>query len=87
MKINQSSQLKSQNTPHVFQVLELQLLCEDIYHVTLGCAAGTVPSYKAGQYLEIILDGTGVAFSIACAPESDQKTLELHIQKLPGKPN
>ncbi|WP_067515783.1 hypothetical protein [Endozoicomonas ascidiicola] len=85
MTTNQGSQNKS--TSQTFLTTELQLLTEDVYRVILTAEAGFVPDYKAGQYLEIIVDGDAMAFSIASAPMPQQKTLELHIQKLPGKPN
>lgn len=78
----------NQVTTQSFQVLDLQLLSEDVYQVILQCNQGYVPDYKAGQYLEILLaDGEACAFSIASEPVSQQKALELHIQKLPGRAN
>ena len=69
-----------------FQVLDVQLLGADVYRVRLQCNEGFVPEYCAGQYLEILLgENDACAFSIASAPSLEQKTLELHIQKVPGK--
>ncbi|MDD7805156.1 MAG: NAD(P)H-flavin reductase [Endozoicomonas sp. (ex Botrylloides leachii)] len=69
-----------------FQVIDVQLLAADVYRVQLGCDQGYVPQYYAGQYLEILLgDSDALAFSIASAPSNNQKSLELHIQKLSGR--
>ena len=79
--------IPEKTTSQVFQVANLQLLSVDVYRVTLQAEAGSVPRYNAGQYLEILVDGEASAFSIASAPTDQQKSLELHIQKLSGKAN
>ncbi len=75
-------------TTKLFQVTDIQLLGANIYRVQLSCLEGYIPDYSAGQYLEIVLEqGMASAFSIASAPTVNQKKLDLHIQKLPGKKN
>ncbi len=71
-----------------FQVTDIQLLGASVYRVQLSTLEGHLPAYAAGQYLEIVLEKRiASAFSIASAPVINQKKLELHIQKLPGKKN
>ncbi|PJE80619.1 CDP-6-deoxy-L-threo-D-glycero-4-hexulose-3-dehydrase reductase [invertebrate metagenome] len=67
---------------------DMQLLGSSVYRIQICCNEGSVPAYKAGQYLEVMLpDGSGCAFSIASAPETGQKMLELHVQYLPDRPS
>lgn len=74
------------NVTHSFQVIHIQLLGADVYRVCLKCSDGFMPTYYAGQYLEILLSGDeSYAFSIASAPQQQQKMLELHIKQSPDK--
>ncbi len=67
-----------------YSVTDFQLLEAQVYRVKIRCDKGYVPSFYAGQYLEVLLpSGEACAFSIACAPKAQQKELELHIQRQP----
>ena len=73
---------------NLFSVLDIQHLPEQVYRVVLENQPDYVPEYFAGQYLLIHLEnGENSAFSIATPPSSQQKKLELHIQKIPGHNN
>ena len=75
--------MQNRATTQSYNVLEILHLSNDVYRVILKPAEGSVPEYQAGQYLLIHLPENQVsAFSIACAPTSQQTSLELHIQKL-----
>ena len=75
-------------TEHLFSVTEMHQAGSDVYRVILEPDSGLIPEYWAGQYLEIDLgNGQRNAFSIASAPVSQQKQLELHIQKIPDSPS
>ncbi len=66
----------------VMRVVEKTLLADDIVGLRLRPEADFV--WKAGQYLEIVLEeGKRRPFSIANAPHSDNG-VELHIRHVPG---
>ena len=70
-----------------FHVTDIHPAGSDVYRVKLTPQSGCVPAYRAGQYLEVLLNSKqSCAFSIATAPSSQQEELELHIQKLPDNP-
>ena len=73
---------------HLFSVLNIQQLPEQVYRVELESSSGEMLNYFAGQYLLIHLEnGENSAFSIATSPRPQQKKLELHIQKIPNHEN
>jgi len=51
--------------------------------VILDIPAGETISFKAGQYLDILLSGKHCPFSIASSPDITD-TIELHIKPTPG---
>lgn len=71
-----------------FNVTEVHTASSDVYRVTLEPEHGKIPDYHAGQYVEVVLgSGQVCAFSIASAPEKNQESLELHIQKIASSDN
>ena len=73
---------------HLFSVLNIQQLPEQVYRVELASPAEGMPDYFAGQYLLVHLEnGESCAFSIASPPQPQQAKLELHIQKIPDHEN
>ncbi|MFT7110685.1 MAG: CDP-4-dehydro-6-deoxyglucose reductase [Psychrobacter glaciei] len=48
-----------------------------VYIITLLAPAGKIPTFHAGQYLELLIDDNQLPFTIACAP--GQRELELHL--------
>ncbi|MFT6153364.1 MAG: CDP-4-dehydro-6-deoxyglucose reductase [Bermanella sp.] len=48
-----------------------------VYIIKLLAPAGKIPSFHAGQYLELLINDSQLPFTIACAP--GQRELELHL--------
>ncbi len=67
------------------RITALERLGADVARLFLQLPANSGFSYRAGQYLDILHEGAGRSFSIACAPRSDG-LLELHIRRIPGNP-
>ncbi len=71
-----------------YHVSDIKHLSNNVYRVILQPQEGIIPAFHAGQYLLMHpSENQSSAFSIASAPEPDQNSLELHIQRLPGKEN
>ncbi|HZP87933.1 MAG TPA: 2Fe-2S iron-sulfur cluster-binding protein [Burkholderiales bacterium] len=72
--------------PRTLQVTVAQLnrLAEDVMQVILRLPEGEALPYRAGQYLNVILDdGERRAFSFA-NPPGDPDFIELHVRRIPG---
>lgn len=66
------------------RVGRLELLATDVMRVELQPLAAEPFAFRAGQYIDILLeDGQRRSFSIANAP-SKTDVLELHIRRIPG---
>ena len=66
------------------RVKQLERLAEDVMRVELQLPATESFSFRAGQYIDILLDdGLRRSFSIA-NPPSKEGSLELHIRLIPG---
>ena len=66
------------------RVSRLERLAEDVMRVELQLPASESFTFRAGQYVDIVLeDGQRRSFSIANAPH-EQGRLELHIRRIPG---
>lgn len=66
------------------RVSRLERLAEDVMLVELQLPASEPFSFRAGQYIDIVLaDGQRRSFSIANAPHRTD-SLELHIRRVPG---
>ncbi|HCX33592.1 MAG TPA: ferredoxin-NAD reductase [Rhodocyclaceae bacterium] len=66
------------------RVLKLARLAPDVMQVFIGLPEGERVPFKAGQYLNILLeDGARRAFSFATAPHAGGP-IELHIRLVPG---
>jgi CDP-4-dehydro-6-deoxyglucose reductase, E3 len=64
---------------HVLQIASVENLSEHIFQVNLLAAAGTIPEYFAGQYLQLLIpDQDAAFFSIANAP--GKREIQLHIE-------
>jgi len=74
--------IEIQNLP--CKVIEKTLLCHDVVKITLKLPDDKRLPFKAGQYLNIILEDKRTrAFSIANAPHNDE-LIELHIRHVEG---
>jgi len=60
-----------------FQVKRVSQLNQQVYQINLLPPVGILVDYHAGQYLELLIDGTAYPFTIANAP--GQRELELHL--------
>ncbi len=59
-------------------------LGEDVMHVRLAVISGERVAFRAGQYINVLLDdGSRRAFSFANAPH-DNEFIDLHIRRIPG---
>jgi CDP-4-dehydro-6-deoxyglucose reductase len=66
------------------RVSHLERLAEDVMRVDLQLPATESFTFRAGQYVDIVLpDGARRSFSIANAP-CREGSLELHIRRVPG---
>ena len=67
------------------RVESIERLAPEMIRLVLALPAGERIVYRAGQYINIILDdGQRRAFSFANAPEADQREIELHVRLIPG---
>lgn len=65
-------------------VAAMQRLADDVMHLTLRLADGERLAFRAGQYLNVLLDdGQRRAFSFANPPREDP-SIELHVRRIPG---
>lgn len=59
--------------------------CTDVVQVTLALPEGSLPEYRPGQYMNILLpDGSTRSFSMASPPRADGREIDLHIRRIPG---
>jgi NAD(P)H-flavin reductase/ferredoxin len=66
------------------RVARMERLAADVMLVLLAVEGGARPAFRAGQYLNIVLDdGTHRSFSFATAPHVPGD-IELHIRRVPG---
>ncbi|MDR3212717.1 MAG: CDP-6-deoxy-delta-3,4-glucoseen reductase [Azoarcus sp.] len=66
------------------RVHRLERLAEDVMRVDLQLPAAESFTFRAGQYIDIVLaDGQHRSFSIANAP-GETGCLELHVRRIPG---
>jgi CDP-4-dehydro-6-deoxyglucose reductase, E3 len=66
------------------RIESLEYLAEDVILLKLSLADGARIDFRAGQYINIVLeDGRRRAFSFANAPH-DNEFIELHIRRIPG---
>ncbi|MBL8518786.1 MAG: cytochrome b N-terminal domain-containing protein [Betaproteobacteria bacterium] len=68
-------------------VTGMKTLTPDVMQLVLKVTEGGVPAYRAGQYINIILeDGAKRSFSFATAPEAagDSGEFELHVRRIEG---
>src|SRR5690606_14232719 len=66
------------------RIESLEYLAEDVIQLKLSLADGARIDFRAGQYINIVLeDGRRRAFSFANAPH-DNEFIELHIRRIPG---
>jgi CDP-4-dehydro-6-deoxyglucose reductase len=69
---------------HVARVTNLEPLASDVLRLTLQLPQGTTLPFRAGQYINILLDdGQRRAFSFANAPQV-RDHIELHVRRIPG---
>jgi len=67
------------------RLMSLTRPAPDVAVLTLQLPATQNLRYHAGQYIEFLLkDGVRRAYSIATAPQVDQRSIELHIRHMPG---
>ena len=67
------------------RVERIERLAPEMIRLVLALPAGERIVYRAGQYINIILDdGQRRAFSFANAPEAGQREIELHVRLIPG---
>lgn len=65
-------------------VSAMRRLAEDVMQLTLQLPAGERLAFRAGQYINIVLeDGQRRAFSFSNPPREDP-TIELHVRRIPG---
>ena len=70
--------------PHVARVESLEHLSDDLVRLRLVLPDGRRIAFKAGQYINILLDdGQRRAFSFANPPQHDDH-IELHVRRIPG---
>jgi len=80
--VEQSVENKPKQLPS--RVMRLERLAEDVMRVELQLPATEPFTFRAGQYIDILLaDGQRRSFSIA-NPPSKTGSLELHIRRIPG---
>ena len=66
-------------------VQQLSKISGDVYQVILEATGDGTLHWAAGQYLELVMpEGSPCAYSIASAPAENGRSLELHIQCVPG---
>ena len=69
---------------HVARVDRLERLAPDMMLVTLSLPGGEAIRFRAGQYINVLLDdGQRRAFSFANPPQI-QDHIELHVRRIPG---
>jgi CDP-4-dehydro-6-deoxyglucose reductase, E3 len=69
---------------HRAQVERIEHLSPEVIRLTLALPRGGSIGFRAGQYLNILLDdGQRRAFSFANAPQQ-QGPIELHVRRIPG---
>lgn len=69
---------------HRAQVVELTPLAADVMRVVLALPEGRTLPFRAGQYINILLDdGQRRAFSFANPPQRPGR-IELHVRRIPG---
>ncbi len=69
---------------HVARVTGMEPLAPDVLRLTLQLPQGTSLPFRAGQYINILLDdGQRRAFSFANAPQV-RDHIELHVRRIPG---
>ncbi|MBK7236224.1 MAG: cytochrome b N-terminal domain-containing protein [Sterolibacteriaceae bacterium] len=69
---------------YVAQVDRLERLAPDLMRLTLSLPGGEAIPFKAGQYINILLDdGQRRAFSFANPPQA-RDHIELHVRQIPG---
>ena len=67
------------------RVDRIERLAPEMIRLVLALPAGERIAYRAGQYINIILDdGQRRAFSFASAPQAGQREIELHVRLIPG---
>jgi len=68
------------------RVLKMERAADDVMIVTLGLPMNEPTLFRAGQYLDILLqDGTRRSYSIASVPDNEGvRQVELHMRHLPG---
>jgi NAD(P)H-flavin reductase/quinol-cytochrome oxidoreductase complex cytochrome b subunit/ferredoxin len=71
-------------TEHEAHVTRMELLSADVVRLTLQLPEGERLPFRAGQYINILLeDGQRRAFSFANGPQV-QDHIELHVRRIPG---
>jgi len=66
------------------RIARMSLLAHDVMQVFLRLPAVEPLQFRAGQYLDVLLDGGGRrSFSIA-SPPHDSDQIELHVRRVPG---
>lgn len=69
---------------HVARVARIEPLAADVVRLTLALPQGQTLPFRAGQYINILLDdGRRRAFSFANPPQV-QGHIELHVRRIPG---
>jgi NAD(P)H-flavin reductase/ferredoxin len=69
---------------HLVRVARLEHLSPDLVRLRLALVRETRLPFRAGQYLNVLLDdGQRRAFSFANAPQHDDH-IELHVRRIPG---
>ena len=67
------------------RVDRIERLAPEMIRLVLTLPSGEHIVYRAGQYINIILDdGQRRAFSFANAPQPGQREIELHVRLIPG---
>ncbi len=67
------------------RVDRIERLAPEMIRLVLTLPAGERIAYRAGQYINVILDdGQRRAFSFANAPHAGQREIELHVRLIPG---
>jgi CDP-4-dehydro-6-deoxyglucose reductase len=69
---------------HSAKVVAMERLAPDVMRLRLAVEGGERIPFRAGQYIDILLDdGQRRAFSFANAPQ-DESGIELHVRRIPG---
>jgi NAD(P)H-flavin reductase/ferredoxin len=69
---------------HEARVTAMGLLAPDVMHLTLKLPDGVAMPFRAGQYVNVVLDdGQRRAFSFANPPQV-RDHIELHVRRVPG---